>query len=101
MTTKQQLAKEFDEKFPYLYRNLLERSRESDWEYQNDKIHLFLDQAYDRIREEALREADEAMQLALYKAEKQDPRWAPVRLRGWAHCKRVALEAIHSLITKK
>lgn len=97
MTTKQQLAEEFDEKFPYLYRNLLERSRESDWEYQNDKIHLFLDQAYDRIREESLREAEACVPKKLPFPGQADVVW----LGGWNKARKDTLEAIHSLITKK
>lgn len=62
------------------------------------KLESFIESLLSHTREEAIREgqerAAEIIKQALYKAEKNDPRWVPVRMRGWEHCKSVVLESL-------
>lgn len=64
----------------------------------HDKAKDFIRTLLSHTREEAIREgqerAAEIIKQALYKAEKNDPRWVPVRMRGWEHCKSVVLESL-------
>lgn len=39
-------------------------------------------------------EIAERVQMAIYKKEKNDPRWVPVRVRGWKECKATVLDVL-------
>lgn len=63
MTTKEQLRDEFDKEFPYTQ---FEGNLEAVVAIR-DRAHTFIDQAYDRIRGESLREEEKFLEGVLHK----------------------------------
>lgn len=97
MTTKEQLHAEFDERFGDLTLGILSGEKGSpvfvNNELEKPRLMNFLDQAYDRIREEALGEV-----LSLLKEHYPDILSRTVDNLYWS---KTLYEAIQSLITKK